>query len=150
MIEIGTVAPDFVLPDGEGREHRLSDYRGKKVVLYFYPKDNTKGCTQQACDFRDQQPQFIEKNALIIGISKDSQKSHINFRTKYDLPFLLLSDVEKEVCNLYGVMQLKKMYGREYMGIVRTTFVIDEDGKVEKIYNKVKVKDHVSSVLEEL
>lgn len=150
ILEVGMKAPDFTLPDADGNQITLSSFKGKKVILYFYPKDNTKGCTAEACDFRDQYETFNEKNAVIIGISKDSVKSHLNFRMKYELPFVLLSDVEKEVCHLYGVMQLKKMYGREYMGIVRTTYVIDEEGIIEKVYQKVKVKDHVQNIINEL
>lgn len=147
MIENNKYAPDFTLPDEKGQMHSLKDYRGKKVVLYFYPKDNTKGCTTEACDFKEHIVEFEEKNAVVIGISKDTERTHLNFKTKYELPFVLLSDVTKEVCELYEVMKLKKMYGREYMGIQRSTFVINEEGILEGIYRNVKVKDHVINVL---
>jgi len=150
MIEISKKAPDFELLDKDGNKHKLSDYLGKKVILYFYPKDNTPGCTKEACEFRDNIKVVTDKNAVIIGISKDSEKSHEKFITKFDLPFLLLSDVEKEVCNLYGVIKDKSMYGKIYKGIERSTFVIDEKGNLEKIYRKVKVTGHVDEVIKKL
>lgn len=149
-IEIGALAPDFTLPNKDGEEIKLSDYKGKKVVLYFYPKDSTPGCTTEACDFRDRVKDFSEKNVVILGVSKDSSKSHTNFTTKYELPFELLSDTEGEVCESYGIWQLKKNYGREYMGIVRSTYVISEEGLVEKVYKVSRVKGHVEKVLEEI
>lgn len=149
-LKVGTEAPNFTLKDSHGKEHALSDYRGKKVVLYFYPKDNTSGCTTEACDYKERQQLFTEKNAVIIGISKDGVRSHLNFQTKYELPFVLLSDVKKVVCEQYGVMRLKKMYGKEYMGIVRSTYVINEEGIIEKVYGNVKVKGHAQKVLDEM
>ncbi len=149
-IKVGELAPDFTLPNQDGKEVSLSDYRGKKVILYFYPKDSTPGCTTEACDFRDNMKSFEDRNAVIIGVSKDSVKSHTNFIAKHGLPFELLSDKDVKVCEDYGIWQLKKNYGREYMGIVRSTYVIDEDGKVEKVYKVSKVKGHVEKVLEEL
>lgn len=150
LLEVGTIAPDFMLFNGLGEEVRLSDFRGKKVVLYFYPKDNTPGCTKQACGFRDAYADFKKADTVIIGISKDSVKSHANFTTKHALPFTLLSDPETEVCEMYGIWQLKKNYGREYMGIVRTTYIIDEQGTIVKVYPKVKVKEHIEKVLEDI
>lgn len=147
-LEIGAVAPEFLLQNKDGQEVRLSDYKGKKVILYFYPKDSTPGCTTEACDFRDRVNDFGEKNAIILGISKDSVKSHMNFATKNELPFELLSDSEGDVCEAYGIWQLKKNYGKEYMGIVRTTYVIDEDGKVEQVIKVSRVKGHVDKMLE--
>jgi peroxiredoxin Q/BCP len=149
-IKIGEVAPDFVLSNKDGNEIKLSDYKGKKVVLYFYPKDDTPGCTTEACDFRDHVKNFSDKNVVILGVSKDSGMSHMNFATKYELPYELLSDTEGVVCELYGIWQLKKNYGREYMGIVRTTYVIDEKGLVEKVYQVSRVSGHVEQVLEEI
>lgn len=149
-INVGEVAPDFTLTNKEGKEVSLSDYKGSKVVLYFYPKDNTPGCTTEACDFRDRVKDFSDKNVVILGVSKDSAKSHTNFTTKYNLPFELLSDTDGEVCEAYGIWQLKKNYGKEYMGIVRSTYVIDEAGKVAQVYKVTRVKGHVDKVLEEI
>lgn len=149
-INIGEVAPDFTLTNKDGNEIKLSDYKGSKVVLYFYPKDNTPGCTTEACDFRDKVQDFSDKNVVILGVSKDSAKAHTNFTTKYNLPFELLSDTDGEVCETYGIWQLKKNYGKEYMGIVRSTYVIDEQGIVEKVYKVTRVKGHVEKVLEEI
>jgi len=143
----GNKAPDFKLPDQDGNEVKLSDFKGSKVVLYFYPKDNTSGCTQEACGFRDAQPQFDEAGAVIIGISPDSQKSHTNFRNKHDLPFVLLSDTDNKVAEKYGVYKEKKMYGKTYMGIERSTFLIDEKGRLAEQMRKVKVNGHVDFVL---
>ena len=149
-INIGEEAPEFTLLNKEGKEVKLSDYKGSKVVLYFYPKDNTPGCTTEACDFRDNIKDFSNKNVVILGVSKDSAKAHTNFTSKYNLPFELLSDSDGEVCETYGIWQLKKNYGKEYMGIVRSTYVIGQTGLVEKVYKVTRVKGHVEKVLEEI
>ncbi len=148
MIEIGCMAPDFTLPDQNGEMHTLSSYRGQKVILYFYPKDNTSGCTAQACGFRDRYPQIREKGAVVLGISKDSVASHKKFETNYTLPFTLLADPELEVIKAYGVWQEKNMYGKKTFGIVRTTYLIDEEGKVVKAMGKVKAKDNPEDMLQ--
>jgi peroxiredoxin Q/BCP len=150
MPEEGKKAPSFKLKDKDGKEISLSDFKGKNVVLYFYPKDNTSGCTAEACNFRDEFPKFSNLNAVIIGISPDSSESHKKFADKYELPFILLSDPEKKVLEAYGVWKEKSMYGRKYMGVERTTFVIDADGKIKKIFNKVKVQGHNKEVMEAL
>ena len=146
-LKVGNQAPDFTLPDADGNQVKLSDFRGKKVVLYFYPKDNTPGCTTQACAFRDAMPTFEQKDAVILGVSPDSQKSHQNFRSKYDLPFLLLSDPDRKVANQYGVYKEKTLYGKTVMGIERSTFLIDESGKLIEQMRKVKVDGHIDFVL---
>jgi peroxiredoxin Q/BCP len=150
MLTEGDKAPDFETIDDNGTTVRLKDLRGKKVVLYFYPKDNTTGCTKEACDFRDNLTRIKKQDALVFGVSPDSQRSHENFRTKYELTFPLLVDAEKEIANAYGVWKEKSMYGRKYMGIERTTFIIDEKGKISKIFPKVKVAGHVDAVLQAL
>jgi len=150
MPEVGKKAPQFTLPDSDGNKVALKDYLGQKVVLYFYPKDNTSGCTKEACDFRDSITQFKKLKVAVLGVSKDSQSSHIKFRDKYDLNFPLLSDVDTKVIQKYGVWKEKSMYGKKYMGVERTTFLIDEKGKIEKIYRKVKVADHVEQILKDL
>ncbi|WP_025026312.1 thioredoxin-dependent thiol peroxidase [Caldalkalibacillus mannanilyticus] len=147
-VKIGQPAPDFRLPANDGSEVSLSDYRGKKVILYFYPKDMTPGCTTQACDFRDQYQAFADLNVVILGVSPDPVQRHQKFIDKYTLPFLLLADEEHKVAEAYGVWQLKKNFGVEKMGIVRSTFVIDEDGTLIKEWRKVRVKDHVAEALE--
>jgi len=148
-IKEGNKAPDFTALDQNGKKVKLSSFKGKKnVVLYFYPKDMTPGCTTQACDFRDQQKQF--KNTVILGVSIDSQERHQKFIEKYDLPFTLLADTDKKVVEKYGVWQEKKLYGKTFMGIVRTTFLIDKTGTVRKIFPKVKVKTHIEDVLSAL
>ena len=147
MIEIGKQAPDFELPDQNGVTHKLSDYRGKKVILYFYPKDNTSGCTKQACGFRDRLPQFSEKGAVVLGISKDSVASHKKFEQNFGLGFTLLSDVELSVIKAYGVWQEKKLYGKSSMGIVRTTYLINEDGVVVKAMGGVKAAENPEQML---
>ena len=134
----------------DNQEHKLSQYRGKKVILYFYPRDNTPGCSTEACNFRDSNDVFINKNAIIIGISRDSLKSHTKFIEKFNLPFILLSDEKEEVCNLFNVIKEKNMYGKKVFGIERSTFIINEEGILVKEYRKVKVKDHVSTVLKDL
>lgn len=138
MLETGTVAPSFTLPDKDGNMVSLSDFVGKKVVLYFYPKDSTPGCTRQAQAFRDAFAQFVEAGAVVIGISKDSVKSHLNFATKQELPFVLLSDTEHTVLEAYEVWQEKKLYGKVSMGVVRSVYVIDEEGKIAAAWTKVK------------
>ena len=148
MVEINSVVPDFTLMGSDNQEHKLSQYRGKKVVLYFYPRDNTPGCSTEACDFRDNNNTFIDKNAIIIGISRDSLKSHAKFIEKFNLPFILLSDETEEVCNLFNVIKEKNMYGKKAIGIERSTFLIDEEGFITKIYRKVKVAGHIEDVLE--
>ena len=140
-------APAFNLPDSDGNKVALKDFIGEKVVLYFYPKDNTSGCTTEACDFNNSLKAFDKIKTKVIGVSKDSQKSHIKFRDKYDLKFTLLSDEDTKVIQKYGIWKEKSMYGRKYMGVVRTTFIIDEKGKIEKIFPKVKVKGHVDEIL---
>ena len=150
MLELNTKAPDFALPDQNGNIHKLSDYLGKKVILYFYPKDNTSGCTAQACGFRDRYPDILEKNAVVLGVSKDSVKSHKNFEEKYELPFTLLSDESTEVLQAYGAWQEKNNYGKKYMGIVRSTYLIDEEGIIKKVVAKAKAKENPEEMLESL
>ena len=150
MLQEGTKAPAFSLPDQNGELHTLEEYRGKKVILYFYPKDNTAGCTKQACGFAERYPQFLEKGAVILGVSKDSVKSHKNFETKYELPFTLLSDPELSVIQAYDVWKEKKNYGKVSMGVVRTTYLIDEEGVIIKAMDKVKAADNPQQMLEVL
>ena len=150
MIEIGEKAKDFCLPNQDEVDICLRDLKGKWVVLYFYPKDNTPGCTTEACDFTQSLPDFEELDAVILGVSPDSPKKHRNFIEKKALKITLLSDEDKKVLQEYGVWQLKKMYGREYMGVVRTTYLIDPEGKVAYRWDKVKVKGHVQAVKEKL
>ena len=150
MLEIGTKAPDFTLPDQNGNMHSLSEYRGKKVILYFYPKDNTAGCTKQACGFAERYPQFTEKGAVVLGVSKDSVASHKKFEEKYGLPFTLLADPEIAAIQAYDVWQEKKNYGKTYMGVVRSTYLIDENGKIVKAFEKVKAADNPEQMLGEL
>lgn len=150
MLEIGTKAPDFTLPDQNGNMHSLSEYRGKKVILYFYPKDNTPGCTKQACGFAERFPQFTEKGAVVLGISKDSVASHKKFEEKYGLPFTLLADPELVAIQAYDVWQEKKNYGKTNMGVVRSTYLIDENGRIVKAFDKVKAADNPEQMLGEL
>ncbi len=147
MLEIGTTAPDFTLPDQNGTLHSLSDYRGKKVILYFYPKDNTPGCTKQACGFRDRYPQIQEKGAVVLGISKDSVASHKKFEGDFGLPFPLLSDPEHQVLEMYGAWGEKINYGKVSMGTIRTTYLINEEGKVEEVIGKVKAEENPEQML---
>jgi len=140
-------APDFELMDENGQHHKLSDYKGKPVVLYFYPKDDTPGCTTEACNFRDGYVEYNKKGVTILGVSPDSVKSHAKFKEKYLLPYTLLADEEHKVSELYGVWVKKKQYGREYFGILRTTFVIDPEGKIVKVFEKVKPEGHSDEVL---
>lgn len=150
MLEVGSKAPDFRLPDQNGDYHALEDYKGKKVILYFYPKDNTSGCTKQACGFAERYPQFLEKGAVVLGISKDTIASHKKFETKYSLPFTILADPELSVIQAYDVWKEKKTAGKVSMGIVRTTYLIDEDGIIVKAYGKVKAADNPQQMLEDL
>lgn len=147
MLEIGTKAPEFILPDKDGNAVSLTDFAGKKVVLYFYPKDNTPGCTRQACAFAGAYQEFKKINAVVIGISKDSVASHQKFAEKYGLPFILLSDPELTAIQAYGVWQEKKLYGKVSMGVVRSTFVIDENGMIEKVMPKVKPDTNAAEIL---
>lgn len=147
MLEIGKKAPDFSLQNQDGEKVTLKDYLEKKVVLYFYPKDDTSGCTKEACSFSENLPKFSKVDAVILGLSPDSVKSHKKFAEKYKLKFDLLADEEKKVVEKYGVWKEKSMYGRKYMGVERTTFIIDEKGKIKNIYNKVKVDGHDKEVL---
>ena len=150
MLEAGKKAPQFRLPDQNGQFHSLKDYKGKKVILYFYPKDNTAGCTKEACGFRDRYPHITEKGAVVIGISKDSVKSHKKFETNHELPFTLLSDESTEVLQKYDVWKEKSMYGRKYMGIERSTYLIDEKGTIIKAYQNVKAATHPEEIVEDL
>ncbi len=150
MLEIGTKAPDFSLPDQNGEIHSLEEYKGKKVILYFYPRDNTAGCTTQACGFAERYPQFLEKNAVVLGVSKDSVASHKKFEEKYELPFTLLSDTELSCIQSYDVWKEKNNYGKKTMGVVRTTYLIDEQGIIVKAFGKVKAADNPAQMLEEL
>ncbi|MBE4910479.1 thioredoxin-dependent thiol peroxidase [Bacillus luteolus] len=149
-VEVGKVAPDFELKSTNGESIKLSDYKGKYVVLYFYPKDMTPGCTTQACDFRDHYKSFSDLNAVILGVSPDSAEKHQKFTEKYDLPFQLLVDDEHQVAKIYDVWKLKKNFGKEYMGIERSTFLINPEGQIVKEWRKVKVKGHVEEALEEI
>ena len=148
MLEIGTAAPSFSLPDQNGQMHTLEEYRGKKVILYFYPKDNTPGCTKQACGFGELYPQFTEKGAVVVGISKDSVASHKRFEEKYSLPFTLLSDPELQEIQAYDVWKEKTLYGKKSMGVVRTTYLIDEDGIIVRAMDKVKAAQNPAQMLE--
>ena len=146
----GMKAPPFSLPTGEGKTLSLKELKGKKVVLYFYPKDHTSGCTKEACDFRDNHAALRKAGAVVVGVSIDTPKSHASFAEKFELPFPLVSDEEKELVTAYGVWKQKSMYGRKYMGIERTTFVIDEAGKITHIFPKVSVSGHVDAILSAL
>lgn len=148
MLEIGTKAPSFTLPDQNGEIHSLEEFKGKKVILYFYPRDNTPGCTKQACGFGELYPQFQEKGAVVIGISKDSVKSHKKFEEKFNLPFTLLSDPELAAIQGYDVWKEKNMYGKKSMGVVRTTYLIDEDGIIVKALGKVKAADNPRQMID--
>ena len=150
MLTVGTKAPDFTLNDQNGAEVRRSDFLGKKVVLYFYPKDNTPGCTRQACAFAGSYAAFKEKNVVVIGVSKDSVASHVKFAQKYELPFILLSDPELQAIQAYDVWQEKKLYGKVSMGVVRSTYIIDEQGMIEKVMPKVKPDTNAAEILEYL
>lgn len=150
MLEIGIKAPDFELPDQNGKLHSLKDYSGKKVILYFYPKDNTPGCTKQACGFSDRYPQFMEKGAVVLGISRDSVDSHKKFEQKYSLTFTLLADPERRVIEAYDVWKEKKNYGKVSMGVVRTTYLIDEKGIIIRADDKVKAAEDAEKMLTEL
>jgi peroxiredoxin Q/BCP len=147
-VEVGQAVLDFTLPASNGKEVSLSDYKGKKVVIYFYPKDMTPGCTTESCEFRDFHGDYKKLNTEVIGISPDDLKSHDQFIKKHDLPFLLLADEEQKVCELFDVWKLKKNFGKEYMGVERSTFLIDEEGKLAKEWRSVKVDGHVKEVLE--
>ncbi|MCI7263599.1 MAG: thioredoxin-dependent thiol peroxidase [Clostridiaceae bacterium] len=150
MLEVGTKAPEFTLKNQEGQDVSLKDFSGKKVVLYFYSKDNTAGCTKQACGFGELYPQFLEQNAVVVGVSKDSEASHRKFAEKFSLPFVLLSDPELHVIQSYDVWKEKNMYGKKTMGVVRTTYLINEEGVIEKAFTKVKAADNPAQMLEEL
>lgn len=147
MLEVGTKAPDFQLLDKDGKSVRLTDFLGKKIVLYFYPRDNTPGCTRQACAFAQSYPQFQNQDVVVIGISKDSVASHLKFAQKYELPFLLLSDPELQAIQAYDDWQEKKLYGKVSMGVVRTTYLIDEQGNIEKVMPKVKPDTNAAEIL---
>lgn len=147
-IEVGKKAPDFTLPNQDGETVQLSDYAGKNIVLYFYPKDMTPGCTTQACDFRDDYELFAEHNTIVLGVSPDPIERHTKFIEKHLLPFPLLADVDHEVAELYGVWKLKKNFGREYYGIERSTFILDKEGTIRHIERKVRVKGHIEATLQ--
>jgi len=149
-LKVGEKAPDFNLPDATGKKHKLADFKGSKLLIYFYPKDNTSGCTKEACSLRDNLPDFEKLKTQVIGISGDSVDSHAKFSQKYNLNFLLLADPERKVLEKYDVWQKKSVYGRFFMGILRTSFLIDEKGKIIKIYEKVKPAIHAQQVLEDL
>ena len=149
-LEVGIAAPDFALPDENGRVHRLSDDHGKVVVLYFYPKDNTPGCTREAVGFRDMYDQFQQAGVVILGVSPDPPERHIRFKTKHDLPFTLLADPEHQVCTLYDVWKKKKNFGKEYFGVVRTTYIITPDGMIAKVYKLLKTNGHAEQVWQDL
>ena len=147
VLSTGNQAPDFELLDNEGKLHKLSDYQGQTIVVYFYPKDDTPGCTKEACSFRDAYADFREAGVEVIGISPDNEKSHTKFIQKYELPFVLLSDPDHQVCEAFGVWGLKKYMGREYEGVYRTTFVIGPDGVIKRVFEEVKPADHSHEVL---
>ncbi len=145
---VGDPAPDFELPDQDGQHVSLSDFRGRKVVLYFYPKDDTPGCTTQACDLRDRTSELDMRGAVVLGVSPDTMQSHRKFRDKYGLPFRLLADTEHRVADAYGVWKEKSMIGRKYWGNERTTFLIDEDGRIQRVLEKVKAGEHAGQIME--
>lgn len=147
MLKENTIAPDFELPDETGVLHKLSDYRGKDVVLYFYPKDETSGCTTEACNFRDDYSAYEKAGVTILGVSPDSPESHAKFKARHHLPFSLLADTEHKVCELYGVWGKKQMYGKEYFGVNRTTYLIGKDGTIRKVFEKVKPAEHSAEIL---
>jgi len=146
MLEVGNAVPEFCLPNQDDEEICLRDIKGRWIVLYFYPKDNTPGCTTEACDFTEAEPAFVDLNAMILGVSPDSTEKHRKFIEKKELKITLLADEEKKLCNTFGVWQLKKFMGKEYMGVVRSTFIIDPNGKVAAVWTKVRVKNHVADV----
>ncbi len=150
IMEVGQQAPDFMLLDENGQIHHLSDYQGKYVLLYFYPKDDTPGCTTEACNFRDDYSQYDDANVIILGVSPDSPQSHAKFKNKYNLPFTLLADEDHKVCELFGVWGPKKSFGKEYEGVHRTTYLINPDGRIQKVYEKVSPANHSVEVLDEL
>ena len=150
MLKTGDLAPDFEATLESGEKVSLNQYKGRKVVLYFYPRDNTSGCTREACDFRDRISDIQARGSVVLGVSPDSVKSHQRFKEKFDLPFSLVSDESREVAQAYGVWREKKVYGKTSMGIVRSTFIIDEEGRIARVYDKVKVAGHVDDVLESL
>jgi thioredoxin-dependent peroxiredoxin len=150
MIKVGDLAPDFKALDQNGKEISLSQFKGKKVILYFYPKDDTPGCTAEACNLRDNYASLTHKGFVVIGVSADDARSHAKFQTKYDLPFHLIPDVDKKIINAYHTWGEKKLYGKSYQGILRTTFIIDEKSKILKVIEKVDTKDHTNQILEEL
>ncbi len=149
-LKAGTIAPSFQLKDQNGQLYQLDDFRGKNVVLYFYPKDLTPGCTQEACDFRDNLNRLKSHNVILLGVSKDTESLHKKFEEKYDLNFPLLADTEGKTCKAYGVIQEKNLYGKKFMGISRTTYLIGPDQKIKKVYPKVKVQGHVDEVLKDI
>ena len=150
MLKIGDKAPDFTLAATNGKNVSLKNLKGKKVILYFYPKDDTPGCTKEACGFRDELNKFHKKNVVILGVSRDSMASHEKFKSKYDLPFLLLSDPDSKTCEAYEVIVEKNMYGKKSMGVNRSTFLIDENGKIAQIWRNVKVDGHIEEILEKI
>lgn len=147
LLSEGTKAPEFELKDSQGKWHKLSDYAGQTIVIYFYPKDDTPGCTKEACSFRDSYQDFRDAGIEVLGISPDTEESHLKFRKKYDLPFVLLSDPDHVVCNLFGVWGIKKNFGREYEGVYRTTFIIDPQGMIKQVFKNVKPSDHSQEVM---
>lgn len=149
-LKAGDTAPDFTLPTDTGEPLTLSQLRGKKVVLYFYPKDNTPGCTQEACDFRDEHSALQKHGVVVLGVSKDSAKAHTGFKNKHQLPFTLLVDANADVCEAYGVINKKSLFGKTFLGIQRSTFLIDEKGNIQHVWRKVSVKNHVKDILNEL
>ena len=150
MVSVGKKAPSFTLRNNSGTTVKLSDFSGKKVVIFFYPKDNTPGCTKEACSFRDSFGKFKSKKIVVLGISPDGEKSHQGFIDKFNLPFALLSDPDHKIAEKYGAWGKKSMYGREYMGILRSTFIVDEKGKISHVFPKVKVNSHADDILEAL
>jgi peroxiredoxin Q/BCP len=149
-LKLGASAPDFIAKNQDGKSVSLSEFKGKKVVLYFYPKDDTPGCTAEACDLRDNYNKLIHHGFEVIGVSPDNEDSHKKFRIKYTLPFHLLADPDKSILRSYGVWGIKKMYGKEYEGVLRTTYIINEEGAIEKVITKVDTKDHTKQILKEL
>jgi thioredoxin-dependent peroxiredoxin len=149
-LKVGDIAPDFTAKNQEGQTISLSGYKGKKVVLYFYPKDDTPGCTAEACNLRDNYSDLLNRGYEVIGVSPDNEKSHVKFKSKYNLPFNLIADAEKSILKSYGAWGLKSMYGKEYEGVLRTTYIIGEDGKIEKVITKVDTKEHTRQILEEM